>query len=77
MCRNSGQGELLVCQQAAPVNFHDIYVHSGSYRTLDLPGIPGLEAVGTVEAVGEGLTDFVSGDRFAYISRNYGAYARV
>jgi len=72
-----GPGELLVRQHAASVNFHDIYVRSGSYRTLDLPGIPGLEAVGTVVAVGEGVTDFAAGDRVAYISRNYGSYARA
>jgi NADPH2:quinone reductase len=72
-----GPGELLVRQHAASVNFHDIYVRSGSYRTLDLPGVPGLEAVGTVEAVGEGVDAFSPGDRIAYISRNYGAYARA
>lgn len=71
-----GVGELLVRQHAASVNFHDIYVRSGSYRTLDLPGIPGLEAVGTVEAIGEGVADFAVGDRIAYIARNYGGYAR-
>lgn len=69
-------GELLVRQSAASVNFHDIYVRSGSYRTLQLPGIPGIEAVGTIEAIGEGVTEFAVGDRVAYISRNYGAYAR-
>jgi len=31
-------GELLVHQHAASVNFHDIYVRSGFYRTLDLQG---------------------------------------
>lgn len=70
-------GELLVHQHAASVNFHDIYVRSGSYRTLDLPGIPGLEAVGTVAAVGEGVAEFAFGDRIAYIARNYGGYARA
>jgi len=72
-----GPGELMVRQHAASVNFHDIYVRSGAYRTLDLPGIPGLEAVGTVEAVGEGVTEFVPGDRIAYIARSYGGYARA
>lgn len=72
-----GAGELLIRQHAASVNFHDIYVRSGAYRTLDLPGIPGLEAVATVEAVGEGVTDFVPGDHIAYIARNYGGYARM
>lgn len=70
-------GELLVRQHSASVNFHDIYVRSGSYRTLPLPGIPGLEAVGTIEAVGEGVTGFGPGDRVAYISRNYGGYSRM
>jgi NADPH2:quinone reductase len=72
-----GRGELRVRQHAASVNFHDIYVRSGSYKTLDLPGIPGLEAVGTVEAVGEGVEEFRPGDRVAYIARNYGGYARA
>lgn len=72
-----GAGELLIRQTAASVNFHDIYVRSGSYRTLPLPGIPGLEAVGRVEAVGEGVTGFAVGDRIAYIDRHYGGYARL
>ena len=37
------------------VNFHDTYVRSGLYRTLALPGIPGIEAVGIVEAAGGGV----------------------
>lgn len=72
-----GPGELRVRQHAASVNFHDIYVRSGAYRTLNLPGIPGLEAVGTVEAVGDGVTEFSVGDRIAYISGNYGGYTRA
>ncbi|KUR73127.1 alcohol dehydrogenase [Novosphingobium fuchskuhlense] len=72
-----GPGDLLIRQHAASVNFHDIYVRSGSYRTLDLPGIPGLEAVGTVETVGADVTDFKPGDRIAYIARNYGGYSRL
>lgn len=72
-----GPGELLVRQTAAGVNFHDIYVRSGSYRTLTLPGVPGLEGVGVVEALGEGVTGFAPGDRVAYIERKYGGYARA
>ena len=72
-----GPGQVLIRQSAASVNFHDIYVRSGAYRTLPLPGIPGLEAVGRVEAVGEGVTSFAVGDRVAYIARGYGGYARL
>lgn len=70
-----GPGELRLRQTAIGVNFHDIYVRSGAYKTLALPGIPGLEAVGTVEAVGQAARGFSVGDRVAYIDSSYGAYA--
>jgi len=70
-----GPGQVRLKQTAIGVNFHDIYVRSGLYQTLPLPGIPGLEAAGIVEAVGEGVDAFAAGDRVAYTSGNYGAYA--
>ena len=70
-----GPGQVRLRQTAIGVNFHDIYVRSGLYQTLPLPGIPGLEAAGVVDAVGEGVTAFAPGDRVAYTSGNYGAYA--
>lgn len=71
-----GPGQIVLRQEAASVNFHDVYVRSGAYKTLPLPGIPGLEAVGVVEALGEGVTGIAVGDRVAYIDRAYGGYAR-
>ena len=68
-------GELRVRQTAVGVNFHDVYVRSGLYRTLPLPGIPGIEAAGIVEEVGDGVSGFVAGDRIAYVTARYGAYA--
>lgn len=68
-------GELRLRQTAIGVNFHDIYVRSGAYKTLGLPGIPGLEAVATVEAVGPAARGFSVGDRVVYIDSSYGAYA--
>ncbi len=41
-------GEVQVRHEAIGVNFHDVYVRSGLYKTLPLPGIPGLEAAGGV-----------------------------
>ena len=70
-----GPGEVRVRQTAIGVNFHDCYVRSGLYQTLSLPGIPGLEAAGTVEAVGDGVTGFAAGDRVAYFTSAYGGYA--
>ena len=71
-----GTGELLLRQTAVGVNFHDCYVRSGLYRTLALPGIPGVEACGVVEAVGEGVEGFTTGDRVAYVTAHYGGYAQ-
>ncbi len=68
-------GQLQIRQTAIGVNYHDVYVRSGLYKTLTLPGIPGCEASGIVETIGPGATEFQPGDRIAYITNGYGAYA--
>lgn len=70
-----GPGQLRLRQTCLGVNFHDIYVRSGAYKTLGLPGIPGIEGVGVVEAVGQGVAEISEGDRVGYITGNYGCYA--
>ncbi len=69
------RGEIRLRQTAVAVNFHDIYVRTGQYKTLTLPGVPGLEGVGVVDAVGAGVTGFVPGDHVAYMTLGYGGYA--
>ena len=69
-------GELRLRQTAIGVNFHDIYVRSGLYRTLALPGIPGVEAAGIVEEIGPEVMGFLPGNRVAYTTPQYGAYAQ-
>lgn len=59
-----GPGQLLFRVGAAGVNFIDTYKRSGTYK-VSYPFIPGSEAAGTVEAVGEGVTGFSVGDRLA------------
>jgi NADPH:quinone reductase len=70
-----GPGELRVRQTAIGVNFHDCYVRSGLYKSLKLPGIPGIEGAGIVEGVGSGVMGFASGDRIGYVTTGYGGYA--
>jgi NADPH:quinone reductase len=70
-----GDGQVRLRHTAIGVNFHDCYVRSGLYSTLPLPGIPGLEAVGIVDAVAPDVVDFRAGDRVGYISLKYGGYA--
>jgi NADPH2:quinone reductase len=72
-----GPGEIRIRQTAVGVNYHDVYVRSGLYHTLALPGIPGIEAAGVVEACGQGVTDFVPDERIAYVSAQYGCYAQA
>lgn len=57
------------------VNFHDVYVRSGLYKTLQLPGIPGIEAAGVVTQCGRDVTRWKVGDRVAYVTGAYGVYA--
>lgn len=59
-----GPAQLLVKVGAAGVNFIDTYKRGGTYE-VPFPFIPGSEAAGTVEAVGDGVTAFVPGDRIA------------
>ncbi|MBS1810711.1 MAG: alcohol dehydrogenase catalytic domain-containing protein, partial [Acidobacteria bacterium] len=66
-------GEALIKVEAIGLNFIDVYHRTGLYP-LPRPFIPGMEAAGTVEAIGEGVTDVAVGDRVAY-AMNPGAYA--
>jgi NADPH:quinone reductase len=69
-------GEVLVKIHASGVNFIDIYYREGRYKT-HLPFIDGQEAAGTVEAVGDGVTGFKTGDPVAWcnILGTYSEYA--
>jgi NADPH:quinone reductase len=67
-------GEARVKVDAAGVNFIDIYVRSGQYKTA-LPVIPGQEAAGVVDAVGLGVTEVKVGDRVAAYAPEARAYA--
>ena len=66
-------GEALVKVEAVGLNYIDVYHRTGLYP-LPRPFIPGMEAAGTVEAIGEGVTEVAVGDRVAY-AMQVGAYA--
>jgi NADPH2:quinone reductase len=72
-----GPGEALLRQTAAGVNFIDTYQRSGLYPLPELPHVLGLEGVGVVEAVGEGVTQVRPGERVAYAGGPPGSYAEA
>jgi NADPH2:quinone reductase len=60
-------GEALVKIKFAGLNYIDIYMRSGNpVIPVQLPFVPGLEASGVVEALGEGESDVKVGDRVAF-----------
>ena len=71
-----GPGQARVRHSYVAVNFIDIYFRTGRYP-LPLPNGLGSDAVGVVEAVGEGVTDIRAGDRVGYLLGPQGAYADV
>ena len=72
---NPGQGEVRLRQEAAGLNFIDVYHRTGLYPQ-PLPFIPGVEGAGVVEAVGPDVTNLKAGDRVAY-GGPVGGYAEV
>ena len=79
-----GPGEIRIRQTAVGINFADVHYRRGtapahSMAKLLIPFSPGLEGVGIVEALGEGVTQFQVGDRVAYASASLtiGAYAEA
>jgi NADPH:quinone reductase len=70
-----GPGMARVVNKAIGLNYIDTYHRSGLYP-LPLPTGLGLEGAGVVEAVGEGVT-LQPGDRVAYCSAGFGAYAEA
>lgn len=70
-----GPGQILVRHHAVGLNYIDTYHRSGLYP-VKTPLVIGLEAAGLVEAVGEGVTRFKTGDRVAY-NGTMGAYAEA
>ena len=69
-----GPGEALVHHVAVGLNYVDVYFRTGLYKSV-LPATIGMEASGTVTAVGDNVSTVKIGDRVAYASAPIGAYA--
>ncbi|MER5950478.1 NADP-dependent oxidoreductase [Streptomyces sp. NPDC001904] len=75
-----GPGEIRIRVTAAGVNPVDWKVRNGSVRDflpVDLPAIPGRDAVGLVDAIGEGVDSVGIGDRVFGLGGVTGATAEL
>jgi NADPH:quinone reductase len=68
-----GPGEVRMRNTAIGLNYIDTYHRSGLYP-IALPSGLGLEAAGVVEAVGDGVENFLLGDRVCTFGPALGAY---
>jgi NADPH2:quinone reductase len=72
-----GDGQVLIRNRAAGVNFFDILQIQGKYQHKPpFPFTVGAEVSGVVESVGPGVTQFRSGDRVLAFTTN-GGYAEL
>ncbi len=72
------EGEVRIQQRAIGVNFLDVYLRRGWMPAmLPLPGVPGMEAAGTVIDIGMNVGGLLPGDRVAYLGPLPGAYCSV
>ena len=69
-----GPGEVTVVQSAVGINYLDTY-HRGGIYPIKLPSGLGVEAAGTVAALGDGVSGLREGDRVATFGPALGAYA--
>ncbi|MBF0679039.1 MAG: zinc-binding dehydrogenase [Devosia sp.] len=61
-----GAGQVLVRMVLSPVHNHDLMTIAGQYAHKPaLPDVPGTEAVGVVEALGDGVSNLTIGQRVA------------
>ena len=70
-----GPAEALVHHTAVGLNYIDVYFRNGLYKIPTLPATLGMEAAGTVTAVGTDVHNVKPGDRVAYATGPIGAYA--
>ena len=67
-------GQVRLRQTACGLNYIDVYGRSGLYPIAEFPATLGMEAVGYIEEIGDGVEGFEVGDRVAS-PMQIGAYA--
>lgn len=71
------EGEAQVRHEAVGVNFLDIYHRSGLYKQPSYPCGLGVEAAGTITALGKNVPGWRVGQKVAYVFHAPGSYAEA
>ena len=69
-------GHVIVDVSVSGLNFVDVYQRSGLYP-MPLPYRPGVEGVGVVAAVGDGVTEIGAGQRVGWLTGGQGSFSDV
>ena len=76
-----GPGEVVIDVKASGINYADCIVRMGLYSSakefVGWPITPGFEVAGTIQAVGEGVTDLEVGDRVFGVTLFFGYASQV
>jgi NADPH:quinone reductase-like Zn-dependent oxidoreductase len=80
--REPGAAEVRIQVKALGLNRAEAMYRSGQYTFIpEMPAILGYEAAGTIESIGEGVTDFAVGDEVnvipAFSFTDYGMYGEL
>ena len=71
-----GEGQVLIRNHAAGLNFFDILQAQGKYQSKpSFPFTIGGEVAGTIEAAGSGVSEWSPGDRVLCLTQGGGGYA--
>lgn len=73
---SAGPGQVVVKVHAIGVNPVDTYIRAGIYGARQFPFIPGADAAGVIESVGDGVGSVKPGDRVYTYGSVSGAYAQ-
>ncbi|MEB3067603.1 NADPH:quinone oxidoreductase family protein [[Mycobacterium] vasticus] len=75
--RPPGPGEIRVAVNAFCLNFNDIDIIAGRYKTMPLPApfVPGMETVGVVESAGQGAEHLIGRRIVGIPVMAFGGYA--
>lgn len=72
-----GPGQLVIAVKAIGVNPVETYIRAGRYGPREFPYIPGSDAAGLVESIGDNVKRFKPGDRVYTANTAKGAYAQM